>query len=162
MVNTLINNTGGLHNSVTHRIKLNPFTLKECEDFLVDKGGLFERYQIVQLYMAMGGIPFYLNKVDVGMSASQNINKLFFDPVGLLHNEFNNLYKSLFNNAENHNRISKQNKTRGSRDSNSSKNQKYPWVRGEASPAYSINWKKAVLSENIYPTVKKKEIVFIS
>lgn len=102
MVNTLINNTGGVHNRVTHRIKLNPFTLKECEDFLVDKGGLFERYQIVQLYMAMGGIPFYLNKVDVGMSASQNINKLFFDPVGLLHNEFNNLYKSLFNNAENH------------------------------------------------------------
>ena len=33
IVNNLINNRGGLHNRVTHRLKLDPFTLSECADF---------------------------------------------------------------------------------------------------------------------------------
>ena len=64
MINKLINNRGGLYNRVTHRIKLEPFTLKECEEFLKYKLGIFDKYQIVQLYMVLGGIPFYLEQVD--------------------------------------------------------------------------------------------------
>ena len=32
----------------------------------------FDRYQILQLYMAMGGIPHYLKEIEEGKSAIQN------------------------------------------------------------------------------------------
>ncbi|HEX9503430.1 MAG TPA: ATP-binding protein [Patescibacteria group bacterium] len=102
MINKLIHNKGGLHNRVTHRIRLDPFTLSECEAFFKHRKGEFSRYQLIQLYMVMGGIPFYLDHVDVEMSAAQNINRLCFQPDGILAEEFNDLYSSLFNKAEKH------------------------------------------------------------
>ncbi|WP_326990941.1 ATP-binding protein [Chitinophaga sp. 212800010-3] len=102
MINKLINNKGGLHNRVTHRIRLEPFTLKECEYFLKYKKAIFDRYQIIQLYMVMGGIPFYLEQIDVRQSAAQNINRLCFEKDGILRSEFDNLYQSLFDNADKH------------------------------------------------------------
>lgn len=102
MLNKLIYSKGGLHNRVTHRIRLEPFTLKECEAFLKYKNANYDRYQIVQLYMALGGIPFYLEQIDGAYSVAQNINKLCFQKDGLLRTEFDNLYKSLFDKAEKH------------------------------------------------------------
>ena len=102
MIHNLINNHGGLHNRVTHRIQLDPFTLVECETFFRSKSATYTRYQLLQLYMAMGGIPFYLQAVNIGKSATQNINDLCFSPKGLLRKEFNNLYASLFKNADKH------------------------------------------------------------
>jgi hypothetical protein len=52
--------------------------------------------------MVMGGIPFYLDHVDVGMSAVQNINRLCFQQDGILSEEFHDLYTSLFDKAEKH------------------------------------------------------------
>jgi len=102
MINTLIHNKGGLHNRITYRIRLEPFTLNECEEFFQNRRGVFSRYQLIQLYMVMGGVPFYLDYIDVGMSASQNINKLCFQRDGMLVDEFMDLYTSLFNKAEKH------------------------------------------------------------
>jgi uncharacterized protein len=102
MINTLINNTGGLHNRVTHRMRVQPFSLHECELFFQSRKAVFDRYQIIVLYMVLGGIPFYLDQVDTSQSAAQNINRLCFEPDGLLRSEFDNLYRSLFNKAEKH------------------------------------------------------------
>jgi uncharacterized protein len=102
MINKLINNRGGLYNRVTQRISLMPFTLQETEDFFRASQIQLDRYQILQLYMAMGGVPFYLNEVRQGMSAFQVIDKLAFSKNGLLALEYDNLYRSLFNNAEKH------------------------------------------------------------
>lgn len=102
MLNKLIHNKGGLHNRVTKRIQLEPFTLKETEHFLKIKNVSLDRYQIVQLYMAMGGIPFYLNEVSPGLSAFQIIDKTCFTKGGLLTFEYENLYRSLFSKAERH------------------------------------------------------------
>jgi uncharacterized protein len=100
MINELINNTGGLHNRVTQKIKIEPFNLKETEEFFLSKNAAFDRYQIVQLYMCLGGIPYYLEAVEPTLSASQNIQQLFFEKSGLLRNEFFNLYRSLFKKHE--------------------------------------------------------------
>jgi uncharacterized protein len=105
MVNTLINNSGGLHNRVTQTMKITPFTLKETEAMLMAKNCILDRYQIVQLYMAMGGIPYYLDAVQPELSAAQNIQQLFFDPAAQLKNEFFNLYRSLFRKHEIYERI---------------------------------------------------------
>ena len=96
MVNILINNSGGLHNRITQKMKIEPFTLQETEEMLLSKNGVFDRYQIVQLYMVLGGIPYYLDAIQPNLSAAQNIQALLFDKAGLLKNEFFNLYRSLF------------------------------------------------------------------
>lgn len=102
MINKLINNKGGLHNRLTYRIHLEPFTLAECEAFFRARGAAFDRYQLIQLYMVMGGVPYYLDHVDTGKSAIQNINAMCFAANGILRNEFQNLYASLFRKSENH------------------------------------------------------------
>lgn len=102
MINQLINNTGGLYNRVTHRIALEPFTLAECEAFFQAKSPGFDRYQLLQLYMVFGGIPFYLEAIDPRKSATQNINDLCFTQRGSLRLEFDKLYNSLFNKADRH------------------------------------------------------------
>lgn len=100
MTNVLINNSGGLHNRITQKMKIEPFTLQETEAMLVAKNCVLDRYQMVQLYMALGGIPYYLDAIEPHLSAPQNIQELLFDQSGLLHNEFFNLYRSLFRKYE--------------------------------------------------------------
>jgi len=102
MINKLINNRGGLYNRVTKKIKLTPFTLHECELFLQSKNSVLDRYQIVQLYMVFGGIPFYWDEVVPGRSAMQNINDICFSENGLLRDEYPNLFRSLFKNYGKH------------------------------------------------------------
>lgn len=105
MLNKLIHNKGGLHNRITKRIPLSPFTLHETEDFFRLRNIDLDRYQIIQLYMAMGGIPYYLNEIRPGVSAFQAIDKLCFTKGGLLTFEYDNLFSSLFENAERHTAI---------------------------------------------------------
>jgi uncharacterized protein len=102
MLSKLINNKGGLHNRITKKIRLMPFTLKETEAYFKTKKIILDRYQIIQLYMAMGGIPFYLNEIIPGQSAFQEIDRLCFTEGGLLVNEYDNLYRSIFNSPERH------------------------------------------------------------
>jgi uncharacterized protein len=102
MINELINNKGGLHNRITERIYLLPFTLGETEAFLKFRGANYDRYQLIELYMAMGGIPFYLENIVVNRSVPQNIDRMFFTPGGILNVEYTNLYRSLFNRFDKH------------------------------------------------------------
>ncbi|MBP9185797.1 MAG: ATP-binding protein [Bacteroidia bacterium] len=102
MISKLINNKGGLHNRVTHKMKIEPFTLSECESFLQSNNVNWNRHQIIEAYMTMGGIPFYLEAIKPTLSAAQNINNLCFTENGLLNDEFNNLYASLFKYSNNH------------------------------------------------------------
>jgi AAA+ ATPase superfamily predicted ATPase len=101
----LINARGGLHNRVTQRIKLTPFNLYETELFIKAAGISLPRYQILELYMAMGGIPFYLNQIVKGKSATQLIDEICFSKTGLLYGEYAQLYPSLFKNADYHTTI---------------------------------------------------------
>ncbi len=102
MMNKLINNKGGLHNRVTKRIRVVPFMLCECEQFIQNNDSVLDRYQIIQLYMVLGGIPFYWNEVLANESAFQNINRICFTENGMLRKEFSNLFSSLFYNPEKH------------------------------------------------------------
>ncbi|HRF38317.1 MAG: ATP-binding protein [Saprospiraceae bacterium] len=102
MLQKLINDKGGLHNRITKRIELKPFTLRETEDFLKSRHINLDRYQTAMLYMALGGIPHYLNEVTKGKSAHQNIQDVCFSPGGTLQSEFSRLYPALFDNPEHH------------------------------------------------------------
>jgi hypothetical protein len=102
MIQKVVNHKGGLHNRITRRIFLKPFNLSETEAFLESKNIFLDRYQILQIYMAMGGIPHYLDAVEEGLSATQNIDQICFSDSGLLNREFSRLYAALFDNSENH------------------------------------------------------------
>ena len=102
MVQKIVKNRGGLHNRITQRIRLMPFTLKETEKFIHAKSLKFSKYDILQVYMAMGGIPFYLDKLHKGESVVQSIDRLCFTKDGALSDEFNLVYASLFNRHEKH------------------------------------------------------------
>ena len=105
MIKKIINNKGGLHNRVTRKILLPPFSLSETEAYFQDINISFDRYQLLQLYMTMGGIPHYLDQVEGGKSAIQNIDDICFAPQGMLRTEFDNLYSSLFSSPERYEKI---------------------------------------------------------
>lgn len=102
IINKIIKNHGGLHNRLTRQIYLQPFDLHECEKLSAASGLDFSREDILETYMALGGIPYYWNFLDRQLSVSQNIDKLFFSESAYLKNEFDNLYASLFKNPEPH------------------------------------------------------------
>lgn len=102
IIEKVVNNKGGLHNRITQRIRLLPFTLQETEIYLQHRNIRLERYQLLQLYMIMGGVPAYLNAVERGKSVTQNIETICFSKDGALAGEFDNLYAALFNTPEKH------------------------------------------------------------
>lgn len=100
VIDNIINNKGGLHNRITKNIHLEPLNLPETKDFLKEKGIALNNKQIVDLYISMGGIPYYLSQIEKGMSSTQIIESLAFKRKGFLLQEFDNLFSSLFKNAE--------------------------------------------------------------
>ena len=100
ILDNLINNKGGLYGRLTGEIKLSPFTLRECEEFFKSRQIKMSRYNVIQAYMILGGIPFYLNYFNPSFSLAQNIDTLFFNPKAKLGDEFDRLFNSVFDNAE--------------------------------------------------------------
>lgn len=102
MADKLYTNQGGLHNRITHRIHLQPFTLHESEQYLQSIGCKWDKYQQVQAYMIFGGIPFYLSLISPKESLAQNVDRLFFSANAQLRKEFDELYPALFAHSENY------------------------------------------------------------
>lgn len=100
MVDKLVENQGGLHGRITTNIYVRPFTLYEVETYLQSRSCKWDRYQILQAYMIMGGIPFYYTLLNVKDSLVQNIDRLFFQKNGALRIEFGELFQALFVHTE--------------------------------------------------------------
>ncbi len=100
VIKNIINDTGGFYNRITKQIHLLPFSLNECEQFLLQNNIEFTRKQIVESYMVFGGIPYYLNYFDRRYSIEQNIDILFFRENSPFKYEFKTLFSSLFKNSE--------------------------------------------------------------
>lgn len=103
MVDKLLHNQGGLFNRITQKIYLRPFILNEMEQYLDEKHFNWNRYQIAQCYMILGGVPFYLTLLDPKRSLLANIDELFFaDAHAMLRMEYNELYATLFKRPGNY------------------------------------------------------------
>jgi AAA+ ATPase superfamily predicted ATPase len=107
MVSKIVKNKGGLHNRITARIHLRPFNLSACEALAKKQGIQWNKHQLMEMYMALGGIPYYWSLIPKGISAAQAIDHLFFENSALLKDEMQNLYASLFKNHEGHETIVK-------------------------------------------------------
>jgi len=102
MIDKVVQHKGGLHNRITKRIYLQPFTLHETALYFKAQKINLDYYQILHLYMAMGGVPHYLNEVKKELSAVQNIDAICFNRSGVLYDEFDKLFGALFNQSELH------------------------------------------------------------
>lgn len=102
VINKVIMNYGGLHNRLTRQIFLRPFTLGECEQYVTARNLGYTRKQILEAYMAIGGIPFYWSFLKKGKSLAQNFDRMFFSENGEMTREFEALYASLFRHPEPH------------------------------------------------------------
>ena len=105
MVKNVINDKGGLHNRLTCKLHLSPFSLKDTKSYLHTQGFRWTDEMIANCYMVLGGIPYYLHLLDKSLSLAQNIDRLFFEDSALLYDEFSNLYSSLFKKADDYIKI---------------------------------------------------------
>jgi AAA+ ATPase superfamily predicted ATPase len=105
MIKKIVKNKGGLHNRLTQRIQLEPFNLHDTELLLKQNKVQLTRYDIIQIYMAIGGIPYYLDKILPGESVAQALDRLCFMRDGFLRTEFTNVFASLFEQHDNHEAI---------------------------------------------------------
>jgi uncharacterized protein len=101
----LVHAKGGLHNRLTRTIPLKPFSLGETKAYLESRKIKMALKQILELTMVLGGVPYYLKQIERGLSATQNINRICFRKEGLLYDEFDRLFSSLFNHAGQHMKI---------------------------------------------------------
>lgn len=99
-MNKLVNNHGGLYGRLTYQIKLSPFTLGECEEYFKSRNIDLTRYDIVQSYMILGGIPYYMGYMKRQLSLAQNIDNMFFIKGAQLRDEYNRLFSSVFDNPD--------------------------------------------------------------
>lgn len=102
MLDKIINARGGLHNRVTHQMLISPFTLRETELYFKHHGFDYARTEIMECYMAVGGVAYYLSLFENDKSVAENLQQLCFTNSGDLANEFDRIFKSLFKKAENH------------------------------------------------------------
>lgn len=105
MIRTVLRNKGGLFNRANRVLCLEPFTLRQCEEYMRDRGFALSRYEIAEGYMVFGGSPYYWSLLDKSLSMAQNIDRLCFTAAGELAGEFRRLYASVFRRPEKHLRV---------------------------------------------------------
>ncbi|MCH9739904.1 MAG: ATP-binding protein [Epsilonproteobacteria bacterium] len=90
---------GPLHNRLTKKIPMYPFDLKETKKYLLEEKGFnLDVKMVTDIYMIFGGVAKYLSYLDPKKSLYENIDELFFNLHGLMHNEYEKVFKSLFMN----------------------------------------------------------------
>ncbi len=106
MLNKLIGDKGGLYGRVGRNIYLPPFTLSETKEYFnVVKNANYSNSQILDIYMIMGGIPYYLDMIDVNIPFVSNIDYLFFTNNAPLRTEYEFLFRSLFKETTNYRKV---------------------------------------------------------
>ena len=84
MIRTVLRNKGGLFNRANRVLCLEPFTLRQCEEYMKDRGCALSRYEIAEGYMVFGGSPYYWSLLDRSLPMAQNIDRLCFTASGEL------------------------------------------------------------------------------
>lgn len=102
IIDNVIMNYGGLHNRLTGQIFVEPFCLRECKQYCDCKGLRYTDNQVLEAYMALGGIPYYWNFLRKGESVALNFDRMFFSESGELIHEFDALFASLFKSSKIH------------------------------------------------------------
>lgn len=99
MLDNVIRDYGGLHGRLTEKIYLAPFNLSEMKQYFAGRGFKMSDYEIALCHMAVGGIPYYLDRLQPSRTLSQNINEFYFRNPSI-DQEFRDVYTGLFQSAD--------------------------------------------------------------
>ena len=78
----------------------------ESEQFLNELKGLkLTRQQVLDVYMILGGIPYYLDMLERGVPLDACIDRLLFSQDAPLRGEFGFLFRSLFHDSKHYRKI---------------------------------------------------------
>lgn len=80
---------------VSYKLTLEELPLKDCNEFWVESPH-FSSQDKLKMLSITGGVPRYLNEIDTGLPAEENIRNLCFKKEGLLVLEFNHIFSDLF------------------------------------------------------------------
>ena len=69
--------------------------LAECVKFWGRAAGRVDAREIIDILSVTGGVPRYLEEIDPGVSASENIRRLCFRPKGILREDFDEMFNDV-------------------------------------------------------------------
>lgn len=99
MLDNVISDYGGLYGRLTGKMRILPFTLKECEMYYRKHGFHLSRYEIAVAYMSIGGIPYYMDMFNPEKNLTENIDDFFFDDEKI-DKEFVDVYAGLYTSSD--------------------------------------------------------------
>lgn len=85
----------GFMGRISLTLTLEELPLFDCNKFL-DKYSLKSTYEKFKILAITGGVPRYLEEINLNLPAEENIRLLGFDESGILFNEFNQIFSDLF------------------------------------------------------------------
>lgn len=91
----ILSSTGFL-GRISYTLTLKELSLQECVLFWGAKTKYISAYEKLKILSVTGGIPKYLEEIDINLSAEDNIKNLCFKRGGFLVNEFDNIFSDLF------------------------------------------------------------------
>jgi len=102
MIKKVLQDKGGLYGRLTQRMQLLPFTLAETRLIMEAQQVRLTPQQLIEFYMAVGGVAKYLTQLRSGRSVTQLVQGRYFDKNAPLKGEFHKLFGSLFDKYERH------------------------------------------------------------
>ena len=91
----LLSSTGFV-GRISWTVRLEQLPLEDCALFPGLRSATSSAYDILKMLAVTGGVPKYLEELLGDLTADQNIRRLCFEPEGLLFNEFDQVFHSLF------------------------------------------------------------------
>ncbi len=91
----IINNTA-LFGRISLQLTLKELTLNESVQLLKERGFKGSSKDLLKIISVTGGIPWYLEQVNIEKFGDDNISQICFQPGGILSNEFERIFHDLY------------------------------------------------------------------
>lgn len=95
----IINSTE-FYGRISWSIDLQPLSLSESNAMLVAQGFKTSHFEKLKLLSVTGGIPWYIEQMQAEFSAAENIKRQCFNTGGTLLNEFDRIFKEMFDKKD--------------------------------------------------------------
>lgn len=107
MTNHVLQARAGLGKRVTANIHMRPLDLAQTGQFLAAKGLRLSHDEALQIYSALGGIPYYLDILDPTLGVTKNLYNLLAADEGPLYvgREYEELFRYLFTRDGNYTKV---------------------------------------------------------
>ena len=91
----ILNNTGFVGRAALNLV-LGELPLKDCVRFWGAAAERIAPREILDVLSVTGGVPRYLEEIDPGLSAVENVQNMCFSPKSLLRDDFSKIFSSVF------------------------------------------------------------------